>query len=86
MTTRMKLDPSRPWKVRTCIGGLLVGQFTNAANAELDADLHQEPCAVVFDQSPHSTKAPVILPHSAHRDGYQAALADAKDILRREEQ
>ena len=86
--TALKLDPALPWKVHLSIGGKMIGQYSTAANAELDADLHHEPCAVVFDRrfdSMEDTHAPVILPHSAHRDGYQAALAEAKEILRRSE-
>ena len=84
--TALKLDPALPWKVHLSIGGKMIGQYSTAANAELDAWLQPEPCAVVFDRRFHSTEdthAPVILPNEAHRAGYRAALAEAKEILRR---
>ena len=43
------LDPSRPWKVR--VGGKMIGQYSTEANAELDAGLQPDGCAVdVYDR------------------------------------
>jgi len=84
--TTLKLDPSRPWKVHLSIGGKMIGQYSTATNAQLDADLHHEPCAVVYNRryfTSEGTHAPVILPNEAHRAGYRAALAEAKEIRRR---
>jgi hypothetical protein len=74
--TALKLDPSRPWKVHASIGGKMIGQYSTAANAELDAWLQPEPCAVVYNRRFDTNDGAVNPPdNAAHRAGYRAMLA-----------
>jgi hypothetical protein len=84
--TTSKLDPALPWKVRTSVGGKLLGQYSSAANADLDAKLQREACVVVFDRRFDLNDGAVLAPDGeAYRAGYLAALADTKEILKRNE-
>ena len=72
----MKLDPARPWKVHLSIGGKMIGQYSTAANAELDAWLQPECCAVVYDRRWGINDGAVNAPDdAAYRAGYHGALA-----------
>jgi hypothetical protein len=74
--TALKLDPALPWKVRSSVGGKLLGQYSTAANAELDAKLQRECCAVVFDRRFDTNDGAVNAPDKeAYRVGYRAMLA-----------